>query len=462
MPDAAPSPTDVSPAPDRWLSWELPGTGGVIRERPEDFLVEELPLYEPCGEGEHLYLFIEKCRLTTHDAVNRVARAFRLRPQDIGHAGLKDKHAVTRQHLSVHLPGASNATIAEGLERLAPGPAPQTPQEITPDVSPEAPSEGAHPQLPPPRLSVLWAERHTNKLRRGHHGGNRFVIRIRQVGPAAVVRAKPIFDLLVRRGLPNFYGQQRFGFRDNSHQLGRLLLLGDHTAFLDELLGQDGPEEGERMREARACFRTGDYAGALERWPRALRADRQALDALRQGKSAQAAVRTIQKDQRQLYVSALQSAAFNAVLHQRLAAGSFDRLLPGDLAWKHDSRAVFAVDQATADTENAPGGRVERFEVSPSGPEWGSGMTRASGDPGQLETAALTDLGLNEEQLAGPPGAGLAAEGARRPLRIPVTAGEIAGGADEFGPYLRLAFNLPRGAYATTLLSEVMKVPVLL
>lgn len=410
-----------------FLTPDLPGVGGVLKERPEDFLVEEQPLYEPSGEGEHLYLYIEKRELTTMEAIRRVATAFRTQRRNIGNAGLKDKHAVTRQHVSVWLPGVPDSVVAESIDRLANN----------------------------TKLSVLWAERHGNKLRRGHHGGNRFVLRLRDVEPTHVVRAKAILDILEQRGVPNYVGEQRFGYRQNSHILGRLLLQNDYPAFLNEMLGSDYETESPYIVEGRAHYREGDYEAALAVWPKTLRFDRQALDALRQGKDPRGAVRSIDAAQRGFLVSAWQSSVFNDVLNERVKAGTFDRLLPGDLAWKHDNRSVFAVDDATAETENAPGGRVPRGEVSPSGPYWGKGMTQPAGEPLALERAALERSGLDEAALADADLRG--AEGTRRPMRVVLKSPEVSAGVDEHGPYIKTSFELPRGAYATVAMREMMK-----
>jgi len=405
-----------------YLTPDLPGVGGVLKQRPEDFLVEEQPLYEPSGEGEHLYLFIEKRELTTMEAIRRVASAFRTHRRNVGNAGLKDKHAVTRQHLSVWLPGVPDDVVAESLERL---------KDNT-------------------KLTVHWAERHGNKLRRGHHGGNRFVLRLREVEPTHVVHAKKVLDLLAQRGVPNYVGEQRFGYRQNSHILGRLLLQNEYDAFLQEMLGSDYDTESPYIVEGRAHYRSGDYQAALEVWPKTLRYDRQALDALRQGKNAQDAVRCIDKSQREFLISAWQSSVFNDVLNERVSRGNFDKLLPGDLAWKHDNRSVFAVDDATAEIENAEGGRVPRGDVSPSGPNWGGDMTQATLTPGELERAALQRSGITEAQLA-------KVEGGRRPMRVILKHPEVSAGADEHGPFIKTSFELPRGSYATMVMREVMK-----
>src|ERR1700759_1318728 len=84
-----------------YLTREFPGIGGVIKQRPEDFFVQEVPLYEPSGAGEHVYCEIQKVGLTTFEAVDRIARALKVPSRDIGYAGLKDARAVTRQVLSI-------------------------------------------------------------------------------------------------------------------------------------------------------------------------------------------------------------------------------------------------------------------------------------------------------------------------------------------------------------------------
>lgn len=403
------------------------GIGGRLKVREGDFLVEEQPAYEPSGRGEHLFLFVEKTGRTTSDVVRTLAKAFRVSRGAVGYAGLKDKRAVTRQYFSVHLPGRTDE--AEGLRRL------EVQQTKT--------------------LKVLWADRHENKLRRGHLAGNRFVIRLREVAATDVLSAKRVLDHLEAGGVANYVGGQRFGYRQNGHVIGRHLLLGQWQRALAVMLGEGHEEDSPGLAEGRRRFQAGDYAEALAVWPRTLRFDRQALDALRQGADAWGAVRAIDRSQRSLYVSAWQSDVFNRVLDARIRAGTFDRLLAGDLAWKHDSRAVFLVDEATAGTENAAGGRVPRHEVSPSGPMWGMRMTQASGQVGQTERAALAAGGLGVEQLGGAGDVG--AEGARRPLRVFLRDAEVSGGVDEDGAYVRVAFELPRGAFATMVLREMMK-----
>lgn len=406
---------------------DLPGVGGVIKQRHEDFLVEEQPVGDLDGEGEHLYLYIEKRGATTTDIAHRIAKGFRIGKREIGWAGLKDKHAITRQQFSVHLPGKHEYDEAKAFQHI------------------EA-RRGT---------KILWTERHGRKLRRGHHAGNRFVIYVRDVSSTAAVQAKPILDWLTQNGMPNFVGEQRFGFRQNGHALGRLLLRREYQAFLDELLGHDDPADSNALKKGRAAYHQGNYLEALKHWPKPLRYDRQALDALRQHLDAEQAVLSIDIAQRGFLLSAMQSHLFNLALDQRLRNGTWNQLVAGGVAAKLPGRAVFNIDAATAAEENAPGGRMERFEVSPTGPLWGPGMVEPEGETYELEQKVLVGFGVTADELMQSDNKKL--EGQRRPLRIPIKDADLSSGVDEHGAYLRVVFELPRGTYATVALREMCK-----
>src|SRR5687767_12616107 len=143
---------------------------------PETFVVEEIPAYRPSGEGEHTYLWIEKRGLTTAEAERRLGQALGVNPRDIGHAGLKDRHAVTRQFLSLlgTTPEQARAVAIDGLQ-------------------------------------VLEASRHGNKLRMGHLTGNRFELVLTEVTAEEATAIGQRLQELGRVGLPNWYGEQRFG-----------------------------------------------------------------------------------------------------------------------------------------------------------------------------------------------------------------------------------------------------------
>lgn len=410
-----------------YLTRDVPGLGGLIKQRDEDFLVDEVPLYEPCGEGEHIYLYVEKRGLSTIQMRDEIARHFRVHPGAIGHAGLKDKHAITRQVVSVHTPG-------------------KRPEDF--------------PSFQHPRISVLWVDLHRNKLQRGHLTGNRFSIKVRGVEATAAVHAHRALSILEKTGVPNRFGVQRFGYLRNNHLIGRAMILGDAEAAVDMLLGV-GEVVPRLQRDARVAYSAGDMGTAYELMPKLFKGERQALRVLAAGGDKAAALRAIDATAAGFFISSFQSAVFNTLLNRRVLDGAIDRLGVGDLAFIIKSRATFEVHPETL-TEPDLTERLRRFEIAPSGPMWGTTMRRASGAVDAAELAALGATGVTVDDLhrCEQRDGYLMIGGDRRPLRIPVIDPQVEGGVDEHGAYVRCAFELPRGSFATTVMDEVMKVPL--
>ena len=178
-----------------YITPELPGVGGKIRQKTKHFIVQEIPLYEPSGEGIHLYLNISKQDTTTRDIQIGLAKLFNLDPSQVGKAGLKDKYAIATQTLSVVFDG----------DQPDPG-------EIKEIVEKELP------------VKVNWAKYHTNKLRAGHLLGNQFTITITDVEEDALEKAQKIADKIQEIGIPNYYGVQRTGKEGENIKQGWLLL----------------------------------------------------------------------------------------------------------------------------------------------------------------------------------------------------------------------------------------------
>jgi tRNA pseudouridine13 synthase len=332
---------------------------------------------------------------------------------------MKDRRAVTRQTVSIHLPGREPAAV----------------------------------QLQHPQVMLLWMARHANKLRRGHLAGNRFAIRIRGLDPlkATVVWAR--LKELARIGVPDFYGPQRFGYRGNNHVMGLHVLLGRWQDALDELLGLRGSAFPERQQERRALFARGELTAALELWGKNDHAERSALRALIAAKSPEHAVLSGGSIVRDFWIAALQSAVFNRTVLRRLDAGTLGTLLDGDRAYHHRSGRSFRIDATMLGPDSDVLPRLHAFELSPSGLMPGRDFGPAAGVPGELERAACADFGIDPTLFA--TGA-LAPTGTRRPLRVPVTNPQCEGGFDEHGPYIRVAFDLPAGAFATVVLKELL------
>jgi tRNA pseudouridine13 synthase len=313
---------------------------------PEGFRVDEVPLYAPAGEGGHTFVLVEKRLRTTDDVARALARACGVRARDIGYAGRKDRLAVTTQWFSV--PGlAPDCALALSL----------------------------------PGARVLDAARHPHKLRTGHLRGNRFQISVRGGDVAAAQDALARLECV---GMPNRFGDQRFGRDGSNPERASALLAG-------------GPPPRDR-RQAR------------------------------------------------FLLSALQAAVFNDVLAAR--APRWDRVEAGDVAVVHASGGLFRVDDPEAEAA-----RAAAFEISPTGPIFGTRVLAPGGDVAECERAVLDRHGIDPGNLRVPRGIRL--RGARRSLRVRPQATSVRRVADG----LELRFTLPAGSYATVLLEEVLGAP---
>jgi len=169
-----------------------PPIAGTIRTEPADFRVDEELGFTPSGSGEHAFLWIEKTDANTEWVARRLAEAAGVAPMSVGYSGLKDRHAITRQNFSVHLPGRPD-----------------------PDWT----------ALVIPGVRVLAATRHDRKLKRGVHRGNRFRIRVRNVrGTQEAVEQR--LAVMRERGVPNYFGEQRFGHDAGNIDRARALFAG--------------------------------------------------------------------------------------------------------------------------------------------------------------------------------------------------------------------------------------------
>ena len=404
---------NLQPSVLPYLTADLPGIGGRIRERLEDFRVEEIPLYDPCGEGTHVYFRVAKEGVATQVAVGRIARYMGVRPAEIGLAGLKDAAAVTSQMMSLeHADPDKLAAYGDSQVR------------------------------------VTWTGRHANKLRMGHLAGNRFTIRIRQAGPEHLAGARRILDVLAARGVPNYFGPQRFGLRGDTAELGRALVKEDLDRFVALYLGRSRPDDPPDCRAARDAFDAGFLDRAIQCWPRHYGDERRALAAYKKKRRPAQALAAIDKRMRGFYVSAFQSLMFNEVLAGRI--GAIDRLMWGDLAQKHDSGGIFTVEDAAAEQL-----RADAFEISPTGPIVGYRSSLASGEPGKMEKAVLDEQAVSQDDFRRT--ATLKVKGGRRPLRARLEAPSLAAGMDDHGSFIELSFAAPSGCYATVVLREIIK-----
>jgi tRNA pseudouridine13 synthase len=223
-----------------------------FRSIPEDFEVEEVPAYPPSGSGEHIFAFIEKRELTTKDAVRALCESVGADPKTAGWAGLKDRHAITRQWVSIW--------------------------GTTPDALSKAEIEG---------VRVLQAAPHPHKLRTGHLQANHFRIRLRQVDSSRVDDMHRVLEEIEARGLPNYYGEQRFGREGDNAERALRWVLGE-------------------ARAPRGGF------------------------------------------QRKLQMSALQSQLFNRCVAERVQSSTLGQVFAGDVMKKHESGGLFIATELEA------------------------------------------------------------------------------------------------------------------
>lgn len=394
-----------------YLTQKVPGTGGTIRHRPEDFQVDEIPLYDPCGEGEHLYLKIEKKGLSTFDVLRKLAKTFRCNEQELGYAGLKDARAITRQTISIPSRKAQNL----GKIKIS-------------------------------GVRVLSADLHKNKLRQGHLAGNHFQIRIHKPSQNALSQASKVINILEKVGVPNKFGEQRYGVLGNSHLIGRAILRQDFPTAISEIIGDPKNIKHPDWHEAALAFRRGDIASAIAKLPRHCQPESKLLKAIKSGKSPRDAIYIMPRKLLRLYLSAYQSRLFDQIVDMRLT--KLHQIWLGDIAFKHANGACFLV--TNPDQEQM---RARNFEISATGPLYGSKSQLAEGFPGDVERSLVDreGLSLNAFQKL----KGLSMQGERRPLRVSVQKPLC----ERDGENLLISFTLPKGSFATAVLGEIMKPP---
>lgn len=340
-----------------YISSHLSGIGGQLRSSPDHFLVEEVPLYDPIGEGQHLYVNLTKQEITTRDVQKKLAAIFKIASDDVSFAGMKDKYARTTQTFSIniaHIEGVLLENAAAHIEAALP-------------------------------VTVHWAKLHRNKLKVGHLLGNRFSIRV--VEPSlpvdeALERARTIVEVIRQHGLPNFYGPQRLGRQGSNVVRGFELISG-------------------RLK-------------MKDRWLR---------DLLR---------------------TSVQSYLCNRYLAERVERNLFDQVILGDVAKKYDTGGLFEVEDVAAEQP-----RYERQEISFTAPIYGPKMWITTGDAGALEESVLAESGLTLEDMHK-----AHLTGTRRMGRLILNDLQVQ-------PYengIDVSFFLPKGAFATTVLREIMKV----
>lgn len=285
-----------------------PPLSARLREAPEDFQVEEILGYEPDGAGEHVMLWVQKRGINTDWLARELAKYAEVPPLAVGYAGMKDRHAVTRQFFTVQLAGRSD-----------------------PDWS----------TFPHPDVQVLSARRHSRKLKRGALRGNRFVLMLREVRGERDA-AEQVLEQLRDRGVPNYFGEQRFG------------------------------REGGNLAQARSMF----------------------------------GGRRVDRHRRSLLLSAARSHIFNAVLAARVEQSVWDTPLDGEIWSLAGSRSWFgpepfdgALRERLARGDIHPSGPLWGRGAPPTRDAAARVEAAAAAANGDL-AAGLVDAGMGQDRRA--------------------------------------------------------------
>ncbi len=163
----------------------------IFNKTSRDFAVEEVSLYEPTGEGEHLMLKVRKKDLTTWDMIKKISEVTGCKTKEIGYAGLKDKDGITTQYITIHKRYEAN------IDKINDN-----------------------------KIKILQKKLHKNKLKIGHLKGNNFFIRLKKVKPVDALKIEEILKTIQKEGLPNYFGYQRFGRDKDNFNIGKDILLG--------------------------------------------------------------------------------------------------------------------------------------------------------------------------------------------------------------------------------------------
>ena len=402
------------------------GIGGTIRNRWEDFYVEEIPEVIPDGEGPNIYIWIEKLGRTTLDVVLDIARDLHISRKRMGFAGMKDKKAITRQWICI-----ANMDSEEQLRQVE--------------------------NLDIYKTDFLKVVRGRKKLRMGQLKGNKFRILIKDLNDiekSADVANEVLKELEVT-GVPNYFGWQRFGRpRTNTHLVGEALIHNDLAEAVRIYVGNPSEDESLENQKARQAYDDGDLEKSLELMGKGMRYEkmivRQLIKDSKKGelddKAYMNAIHALPKPLQRMFVHAYQSYLFNDVVSHRVEMG-INKYIEGDIIIDNDENIVR--DKTPDEYQEM----IDNFEVNPTVPLFGTKVPFADGEVGEMEKSVLESYGLEKSDFEVPKMPRLGSHGLRRALRFQVW--DASAKATDEG--VLTEFSINKGSYATAVLREVMK-----
>ena len=428
------------------------GVGGHLRASPEDFRVTELEAFETqpvdadTGAYPHLVFRAELHNWETNDFASALSDRLGISRERVSWAGTKDKRAVTTQLFSVKGLDADDLPALDGAAIDVVGRAGRP--ILFGDLAGNAFDIVVRDAESPENAASVLADLQTLS------------------GTAEPTDSETLPTGAVTVGVPNYFGQQRFGSRRPvTHEVGLAIVRESWEDAVLAYVGNPHEREPEATQAARAYVdETRDWAGALDRLPRALGYERSMCHALvENGAETPAdfreAVETLPTNLQTLFVNAAQSYVFNRVLSARLERGlPFDRPVEGDVVCFSDSDAPEGVQLPDTDrTQRVTEPRLrtverhcERGRAFVTAPLVGTETELGDGEPGDIARTVLDDVGIEPGDFD-LPGA-FDSTGTRRAVLVRTDLGAVREGAD-----LTFSFSLPKGSYATVLLREFRK-----
>ncbi|OWT32380.1 tRNA pseudouridine(13) synthase TruD [Methanobrevibacter sp. 87.7] len=415
-----------------------PGIGGVIRDRYEDFYVEEIPEHLPEGEGPNIWIWIEKLGRTTLDVVLDISRDLHISRKRTGFAGMKDKKAITRQWICI-----SNMESDEKLQEVL-------------DLK-----DNIH------NTKFLKVVRGHKKLRMGQLKGNKFKINIKHIEfndnvqnlEDAAEIARDVLKQLEKTGVPNYFGWQRFGKpRTTTHLVGEALVQNNLKKAVELYIGNPSDSESPDSQKARQAFDDGDMEKSLELMHGGMRYEKMMLRQLihdynkfgeLNDKSYKSALLSLPKPLQRMFVHAYQSYLFNDVVSRRVAMG-IDKYIEGDIVIDNDEAIIR--DKTPDEYQEL----ITNFKANPTSPLYGTKVPFAGGIVGEMEKEVLDSYGLTKDDFECPKMPKLGSHGLRRSMRFQVWNTNV----DVIEDGISVEFSINKGSYATAVLREIMKVDV--
>lgn len=406
-----------------------PGIGGKLKQKAEDFIVEELSIPPAKVEnGEYTIALVRARNWETNRLVRQLARSLRISRKRIGFAGTKDKRAISTQLLSFHIPN----------------------EKVT-DL-----------KISEVEILNLWS---SNKgLELGNLLGNKFKIRVTSIESSARQTKKTVESIRKRildfGGFPNFFGVQRFGgIRPITHIIGKYIIYGKFKEAVLAYVANPIEGEDEEAYEARRVLsQTEDYAEALKRYPDKLSFEKALLNHLVQNPNDYVgALKKLPKNLLMMFVHAYQAYLFNKILSRRLMNDlPINEPIIGDLILPIDKNRLPNHDvwiPVTMDNLSKIRTKVKEGKAFVSGLIFGSNSEFAKGMQGEIEQDIIRAEEITPKNFIIPKIPEISSKGNRRELLAPLKKLDYKSSRNS----VVFEFQLPKGCYATCLLREFMK-----